>query len=123
MTTRTREEMHQTMTDRFGPDPLDWSFTCPSCSTPTTLRDFRDALVLRPRTNRDGTPVTAEQISGQECIGRTLGALDKTLDWSALVGAGRGMGCDWAAYGLLPGPDFLTVDDRTIPCFPITEVA
>ncbi|MTE20256.1 hypothetical protein F0L17_14285 [Streptomyces sp. TRM43335] len=85
--------------DRFGDNPLNWAFQCPSCKDVVTGADFRQALTDHPRTNlRTNQPVIASDVLGRECIGRTLGALDK--------GRGKytGRGCDWAAYGLFVGP-------------------
>lgn len=65
----------------FGPDPFKWRFRCPSCGNVQTPEDF---LRFKPM---GATPDTAYQ----DCIGR----------WD------RMRGCDWAAYGLFRGPDFV----------------
>ncbi len=84
---------------RFGDDPLKWAFICPTCGDIANGEDFRQALAEHPRTNlRTGKPVVASDLVGRECIGRTLGALDKK------PGKYGGRGCDWAAYGLFAGP-------------------
>jgi hypothetical protein len=84
--TQTRFTQAELMAEgraRFGDDPLTWAFVCPSCGDVATLRDFQDA--------------TGDiALAGQECIGRSLGALLKPPS--------NERGCDWAAYGLLPGP-------------------
>lgn len=122
--TYTQEELVAELTHRFGPNPMDWSFTCPSCKEAATAADFKAALVEHPRTNRDGSDTTASDVIGQECIGRTLGALTMTdADWKREVDAGRGRGCNWCAYGLFGGPVEVTLPDgRSMRCFPITEV-
>ncbi|GAA4124634.1 hypothetical protein GCM10022215_32460 [Nocardioides fonticola] len=125
MTDYTAEELVDTMIARFGRDEDTWSFTCPSCGDRATLVDFRRALAEHPRT-RSGTPVAAEDIHGQECIGRTLGALNRTDESQArLRNQGKARGCTWAAYGLIPGPNFLIrPDGRRVPMFaPSTVLA
>jgi hypothetical protein len=54
--------------------------------------------------------------AGQECIGRSLGALD--------ISKPRydGRGCNWAAYGLLPGPWTIVMDDgHEVHSFPLAD--
>ncbi len=77
---------------RFGDDPFQFAFQCPTCEDVATLAEFRD---------NGADPGRA----GQECIGRHLGALDKAKypDVTAYTKAGN-RGCDWAAYGLFRGP-------------------
>lgn len=91
---------------RFGPDPYAWAFACPHCGDVATGADFRDALDARPATGRDGTPLTASSLLGQECIGRRSATPDR--------------GCDWAAYGLFCGPwKITTPDGKTMWSFPL----
>jgi hypothetical protein len=103
-------------TARFGADAMQWAFECPSCGDVASGQDFRDALAAHPRT-RNGEPVRAFEIFGQECIGRTLGALAR----AAVNGRAAGVrGCDWAAYGLISGPwTVLTPDGRRMSSFPL----
>lgn len=60
---------------------------------------------------------------GQECIGRSLGALAK--DATGTDGRSHAKrGCDWAAYGLFRGPWFVTIPDseggtRDVASFPL----
>lgn len=91
----TQAELVAEARDRFGDDPLDWAFRCPTCGDVATGRDFRQALADHPR-ERDGKPTIASDVLAQECIGRTLGALGRD-DYT-------GRGCNWAAYGLIRGP-------------------
>lgn len=111
--TLTQVELIAEAKERFGDDPLDWAFICPSCGDVADGRDFSKALSEHPRTNlRTDERVIASDIVGQECIGRTLGALDKAIPKY------KGRGCDWAAYGLFSGPWFIVLpDDRKAPCF------
>lgn len=87
--TLTQAELVDEARRRFGDDPLDYAFACPNCGDAAKIRDFVEAA---------GDPSRA----GQECIGRTLGAL-KSGDNEAWNRQG-GRGCDWVAYGLFPGP-------------------
>ena len=85
----TQAELVEEARARFGDDARKWSFRCPSCGDDATAQDFKDAGAEPGRV-------------GQECIGRSLGALSgpPTKD-----GRNRnGRGCDWTAYGLLHGP-------------------
>ncbi len=87
---------------RFGDDVLDIAFTCGNCGDTATIREFRDAG------NAD--------VAGQECIGRLLGALGER-DW-------KGRGCNWSAYGLIPGPWIIEfADGKTVRSFPLAEPA
>lgn len=108
----TQAEMLAELRARFGPDPMDWAFRCPSCDDVATGRDFTEALAARPRA-KHGEPVTASDLLGQECIGRTLGALART-------GKYTGRGCDWCAYGLFPGPQAIVMPDgHSVWSFPL----
>jgi hypothetical protein len=113
----TQAELVAEARERFGDDPLDWAFQCPNCGDVATGRDFRDALAKAPITN-----TSASDLLGQECIGRILGA----LDGPAGTGGGRGQagrGCDWAAYGLIPGPWTIVLPDGgTARGFPLADV-
>jgi hypothetical protein len=94
----TQAELLAEARTRFGDDPLKWAFICPSCGDIANGTDFSQALAERPRTNRAGETVIASDVVGQECIGRTLGALEKSDDEYT------GRGCTWTAYGLFSGP-------------------
>jgi len=80
----TQDELHQLARERFGDDPMQWAFRCPNCDDVATLAEFVAAGADPGRT-------------GQECIGRSLGALTKPS-------ATNRRGCDFSAYGLIPGP-------------------
>ena len=123
MTTIIRhDDFLRTLRERFGDDPNDWAFTCPSCGDTATGRDFRVALINNPATRRDGAAVNAADRLGQECIGRTLGALSTTADnWSSRREEGETRGCDWTAYGLLRGPLTVDVQGRKVASFRIAE--
>lgn len=97
-----RDQWLRTLCDRFGDDPMNWAFVCPSCADVATGQDFRTALGSHPRQRGDGSAVTASDVLGRECIGRTV----------------PDRGCDWAAYGLFRGPEFVSLPDGTeVPCF------
>ncbi len=113
----TQEELCAEAVRRFGKDPMKWAFQCPNCQDVATGDDFRKALADNPRTGRDGEPLHVSAIVGQECIGRTLGALKKSITWD-------GRGCDWAAYGLFSGPWEITMPDgHTAWGFPLAQAA
>lgn len=78
----TQAELVEEATRRFGEDQKKWAFQCPTCKDIATVQDFLDAC--------DGD---ASRL-GQECIGRSLGALDGPAE----------RGCNWTAYGLFKGP-------------------
>lgn len=113
----THAEFIATLIERFGEHPSKWAFVCPSCGDVATGDDFREALIEHPRIRRDGTTTEAAHILGQECIGRTLGALSVSDDeWT-------GRGCTWVAYGLFRGPLFVELDGHEVPSFHIAEVS
>jgi len=96
-TTWTQAELCAEAKRRFGDDPKQWAFRCPNCSDVACAADF---IAAGTDPNR----------VGQECLGRSLGALDK----KATGTDGRGhatRGCDWAAYGLFPGPWTVVMPD------------
>lgn len=114
----TQAELIAEATERFGADPLKWAFQCPTCGDIATGADFSEALAEKPRKHRTGADVIASDVVGQECIGRTLGALEK--------GRGKytGRGCDWAAYGLFGGPWTVVLPDgRTMHAFPLAPAS
>ncbi|MEO6088979.1 MAG: VVA0879 family protein [Umezawaea sp.] len=106
----TQQQLCDEARARFGDDPKQWAFKCPTCSDIATAQDFIDAGADPQRT-------------GQECIGRSLGALTKdAIGTDGQAHAKRG--CDWAAYGLFSGPWLIQVplDDgstKKIPSFPL----
>jgi hypothetical protein len=112
----TQEQLLAEAAERFGKDPMDWAFRCPHCGDVATGHDFKDALTSQPRKHSNGDTVLASDLVGQECIGRSLGALQ---------GAGQGeaaRGCDWAAYGLFRGPwEIVLQDGRSMWAFPLAD--
>ncbi|NEA22643.1 VVA0879 family protein [Actinomadura bangladeshensis] len=118
----TQAELVAEARARFGDDPLDWAFECPSCGDVATGRDFREALAEHPRKNRDGSDTIASDVLGQECIGRTVGALKGPANDTGKGQAKRG--CDWCAYGFFPGPwEIILPDGRTMNGFPLADRA
>lgn len=113
--TLTQQELIAEATTRFGKNPLQWAFICPSCGDIANGTEFITALENHPRKHRTGADVIASDIVGQECIGRTLGAL----------GAGdtyTGRGCNWAAYGLFSGPWTITLPNgRAMHAFALAD--
>ncbi|MFD4572063.1 VVA0879 family protein [Streptomyces sp. NPDC058417] len=113
----TQAELIAEAIARFGDDPLDWTFLCPSCGDRANGRDFSTALAEHPRTRQSGEPVIASDVVGQECIGRTLGALEKQRTYS-------GRGCNWVAYGLFSGPwEIALPGGRSMSAFPLAPAA
>lgn len=111
----TQAELRALLTERFGDSPGDWAFVCPNCGDIATGADFRSALAEHPKTRSNGDPVVASDILGQQCIGRTLGALVATkVNYT-------GRGCDWAAGGLFSGPCYVLIEGEAeqhwAPCF------
>ncbi len=56
----TQAELCAEAAERFGPDPLAWAFQCPRCGDIAVADDF-------PQDERGRL--------GQECVGRSRGAL------------------------------------------------
>jgi hypothetical protein len=109
---RTQDELVAELKRRFGDDPMDWAFRCPSCGDVANGRDFKAALAASP--DEKLSKSTASEHLGQICIGRLLGALRKDQKRYA------GRGCDWAAFGLFRGPEFVVAPDgHEIACFAI----
>jgi hypothetical protein len=107
--------------ERFGEDPMTWAFKCPNCGDVATGLDFTAALNNHPRKGPDGNDVQVHHILGQECIGRTLGA----LSGSPTGDQGRSRaerGCDWAAYGLISGPwEIVLPEGGSVWSFPLAD--
>lgn len=113
----TQAELVAEATGHFGPDPMKWAFVCPSCGDIATGQDFREALAEHPRTRRSGEAVIASDLLGQECIGRTLGALATSDDKYT------GRGCTWTAYGLFSGPwEIVLPSGRSMHAFPLAAI-
>ncbi len=104
----TQEELQAEARARFGDDPLNIAFVCPNCGDVARIRDF---------------PEDKRERAGQECIGRSLGALeDRPTNDSGRSRAKRG--CDWAAYGLFHGPwEIVMPDGGSAWAFPLADAA
>lgn len=98
----TQEEFLAEATERFGSDHWQWKARCYHCGDVASLAEFRDAGADPGKW-------------GQECLGRTLGKDVR--------------GCDFAAYGLIPGPWEMVLpseDDKpgtSIRCFALAEAS
>ncbi|KIL37972.1 hypothetical protein SD70_29685 [Gordoniibacillus kamchatkensis] len=73
---QTMEEWRTEAKERFGEKTADWRFICPRCGNEQTPRDFVEKAGMKAE--------DAANTSYQGCIGREV----------------KGIGCDWAAYGL-----------------------
>lgn len=105
---RTQDELVAELTARFGADHKQWAFICPACKDVATAADFHAALASVGREDE-----YASSHIGQVCIGRILGALNRDSEYT-------GRGCDWAAFGLFRGPEFVIMPDgREVPSFAI----
>ena len=93
--TMTKEEWMAKGEELFGKDQMQWRFRCPTCGHIQRPEDFR------VHKDKGANPKAAYQ----ECIGR----YDKTS------------GCDWCAYGLFSGPNFVKDGDKEIPVFSFDE--
>jgi hypothetical protein len=104
----TSEELWAEARARFGADPLNWAFVCPSCGVVSSGADFRAALEQQPQQRPTGQPVVFTDLLGQECITRLTGAPD-----------GSDIACRRVAYGLIPGPWQVTLPglDKPRSCF------
>lgn len=102
--TITQDQLVTEARAAFGDEPEAWAFRCPNCGDVAVARDFREAGADTARL-------------GQECVGRSLGALTGT----PTTDAGKSIasrGCDWTAYGLFHGPWFIEMTDgKRVPCF------
>lgn len=108
----TQDELLTEAKARFGDDVMAFAFTCPHCGDTASIQDFKDA---------GADPGHA----GQECIGRSLGALQSPAGkWGKNV---NGRGCDWVAYGLFHGPWEIVMPaegdnpERSVWSFPLAE--
>lgn len=82
----TLSELHDEARQRFGDDPRQWAFRCPSCGDIATIAEF-----TAPGSAGSG-------MAGQECIGRHRN---------------DGRGCQRVAYGLIAGPWEVVVPTAT----------
>lgn len=92
----TMAELHAEAKERFGDDPINWAFVCPSCGDVATGQDFALAGL-------------APASVGQECIGRGLDLARRRGEDAP------SRGCTRAAYGLIAGPWEVVIQDRGTP--------
>jgi hypothetical protein len=111
---RTQAELVAEMIARFGEDHKNWAFQCPNCKDVATAQDFKDVIDAKPGLQG----VDPFSYLGQDCIGRLVGALSRDSGYA--TGKYTGRGCDWVAYGLFSGPEFIIMPDgREAGSFPI----
>ncbi|NUT90802.1 MAG: hypothetical protein HOY78_02115 [Saccharothrix sp.] len=87
----TQVQLVREAVELFGDDPRFFAFRCPNCGDVACAQDFIDAGADPDRV-------------GVECIGRSLGAIGPKSDRHDSGRSAAKRGCDWAAYGLFPGP-------------------
>lgn len=110
----TQAELYELLCDRFGKNPANWAFTCPSCHDTATVTELQEALDANPRRRSDDTKVESTEIIGQECIGRSIGALANPPT--------NDRGCHWVAFGLIRGPwEIVLPDGNSMWCFPVAD--
>jgi len=108
---RTQDELVAELRARFGEDPKRWAFICPACGDVATATDFRTALDAAERVDEH-----ASDHLGQVCIGRIAGALKRDQPERGY----QGRGCDWCAFGLFRGPEFVVMPDgREVASFAV----
>lgn len=106
----TRDELWAEAKATFGQDPKAWAFVCPSCGDVASIAEFIAVGAEPGRT-------------GQECIGRTLGALTGPHPAKGPRTGDAPRGCDWAAYGLFSGPWQVTFPDgKRVPSFALAAI-
>lgn len=81
--TMTRDEFKAEAVRRFGPDPDNWKFVCPSCGNVQSPKDFE------PYKDQGAEADSCTRV----CIGRYAGGRDAFSD-------GEGP-CNYTAYGLI----------------------
>ena len=74
------QEWHDEAVKRFGNNPLDWKFVCPSCGHVASVKDWKDA----------GAPEGAVAFS---CVGRYTGSKKEMCDKTGGL-------CNYAGGGL-----------------------
>ncbi|WP_245809822.1 VVA0879 family protein [Cohnella massiliensis] len=101
MIKQTLPEWRKEAAERFGNKTGKWAFKCSRCGNIQTPMDFVEKAGMKPD--------DAASASYQQCIGRHV----------------QGIGCDWAAYGLLGtlgnGRIVITDDGREVEVFDFAE--
>lgn len=88
--TLTQDDLAAEAKGRFGEDPLDWAFVCPTCGDIATGADWPEDQLGR---------------LGQECIGRLSGPGRSSVDGQPE------RGCKTAAFGFFKGPWVIKMSD------------
>lgn len=106
MIKQTLEEWLNEAKQRFGEKTTDWKFVCPACGHVASGQDFKDA----------GAEPNAIY---QKCIGRLNSK-------GTSNGKNKGVGCNWAAYGLLgnlgKGRTVITPEGKEIEVFDFADI-
>jgi len=89
MATITEADWWAKGAELFGPEQTKWRFVCPRCGNVESMEKARTEHAESLEQLRAG-----KYSVESECIGRHI----------------RGVGCDWAAYGLFAGPVFVQRD-------------
>lgn len=92
MATMTQAEWEAKGLALFGPDKEAWAFKCPVCGNAMSIA--RAKAEFQELKGSDWSP-------HQECAGR----------YTEKVKTKTGERCDWCAYGLFRGPDFVKMPD------------
>ncbi len=104
MTTMTHEEWLAEAELRFGKDPMEWRFVCPSCGYVAKVRDWKEAGA------REGEVAFS-------CIGRRTGSTQKMFSED-------GGPCNYAGGGLFRlNPVNVVKDGKTHSVFAFAEAS
>lgn len=110
MQTMTHAEWLAEAKERFGDDPLDWKFVCPSCGHIASVRNWKEA----------GAPEGAVAFS---CVGRYAGDTKEVADKAFRHNGGP---CNYTSGGLLKLNPVLVVfgdKEEPFPAFAFADVA
>lgn len=91
MRTYTEDEWFKRGEELYGKAHEKWRFKCPRCGNVMSIEKAKTAFSNEERATLKEKDWRIEQ----ECVGRHI----------------QGVGCDWCAYGLFRGPDFVKRKD------------
>jgi hypothetical protein len=103
--TMTRDEWLAEAVRRFGPNPREWRFVCPSCGTAQSIADLEAAGASDPATQ-----------AYYSCIGRWQGA-------RGAFDPSRFKPCNYTNGGLFCFAPLIVIDDdgKQVPVFAFAE--